>query len=87
VITSVSAVQPLVTNKYSAGFKLDDYAFYLNNAQIGTDNLGAMVVSPTTLTIGDASAGGVRQYTNGTISAIRYYRKRLPNAKLQALTA
>jgi hypothetical protein len=85
-IVSVSAVQPLVTNKYSAGFKLDDYAFYLNNAQIGIDNLAAMVVSPTTLTIGDASAGGVRQYTNGTIAAIRYYRKRLPNAKLQALT-
>jgi hypothetical protein len=86
-ITSVSSIQPSVTQKYSAGFKLDDYAFYVNNSQIGTDNLGAMVVSPTTMTIGDASAGGVRQYTNGTIAAIRYYRKRLPNAKLQALTA
>jgi hypothetical protein len=85
---SVSTALPqLVIHKYSAGFKLDDYAFYVNNSQIGTDNLGAMVVSPTRLTIGDASAGASRQYTNGTISAIRYYKKRLPNQKLQALTA
>jgi hypothetical protein len=86
LITSVSSIQPSVTQKYSAGFKLNDYAFYINNSQIGTDNLGAMVASPTTLTIGDASAGVTRQYTNGTIAAIRYYRKRLPNAKLAQLT-
>ena len=85
-ITNNSSVQPLVTNKYSAGFKLDDYAFYVNNSQSGTDQLGAIVVSPTTMTIGDASAGGSRQYLNGTIAAIRYFRKRLPNAKLQAFT-
>jgi hypothetical protein len=87
LLTSASSVQPQTTNKYSAGFKLNDYAFYLNNAQVGTDNLGDMIVSPTTMTIGDASAGQTRSYINGTIAAIRYYRKRLPNAKLQALTA
>ena len=86
-IASTVSSQPFITQKYASGFKLDDYAFYINNSQIGTDNLGAMVASPTTLTIGDASAGVTRQYTNGTIAAIRYYRKRLPNAKLQALTA
>jgi hypothetical protein len=85
-LTSTGAVQPLITQKYSAGFKLDDYVFYVNNAQIGTDNLGALLVSPTTMTIGDASAGSARQYTNGTISAIRYYKKRLSNAKLASLT-
>jgi hypothetical protein len=82
------ALQPLTTQKYSSGFKLDDYAFYVNNAQIGTDNLGAMPISVTTFTIGDASAAfSPRLYLNGTLAAIRYYRKRLPNAKLQALTA
>ena len=76
------------TQNMSAGFKLDDYVLYRNNASIGTDNLGAFIVSPTTMTIGDASSGvGTRAYLNGTISAIRYYRKRLANAKLQALTA
>ena len=85
-IIGSTALQPFVTQKYSAGFKLDDYAFYVNNTQIGTDNLGAMIVSPTTMTIGDASAGAARFYTNGTISSIRYYKKRLSNAKLQAIT-
>ena len=86
-INGTTALQSFVTQKYSTGFKLDDYVFYVNNSQIGTDNLGAMIVSPTTLTIGDASAGATRQYTNGTISAIRYYRKRLDNSKLASLTA
>ena len=86
LILGLTALQPFVTQKYSVGFKLNDYALYVNNSQIGTANLGAMIVSPTTLNIGDASAGAGRQYTNGTISAIRYYKKRLPNAKLQALT-
>ena len=81
------ALQPLTTQKYSSGFKLDDYAFYVNNAQIGTDNLGAMPISVTTFTIGDASAAfSPRIHLNGTIASLRYYRKRLPNAKLQALT-
>ena len=86
-IVATSASQPFTTQKYASGFKLDDYAFYINNSQIGTDNLGAMPISPTTFTIGDVSAAfSPRLYLNGTISAIRYYRKRLPNAKLQALT-
>ena len=85
-IIGSTALQPFVTQKYSAGFKLDDYAFYVNNTQIGTDNLGAMIVSPTTMTIGDASAGAARFHTNGTISSIRYYKKRLSNSKLQAIT-
>ena len=81
------AIQPFVIQKYSAGFKLDDYAFYVNNSQLGIDNLGALLISPTTMTIGDASAGAARQYLNGTIYSLRYYKKRLPNEKLQALTA
>jgi hypothetical protein len=87
-IVGAVALQSLTTQKYSSGFKLDDYVFCVNNTQIGTDNLGAMPISVTTFTIGDASAAfSPRLYLNGTISAIRYFRKRLPNEKLQALTA
>jgi len=85
-INGASALQPFIAQKYSAGFKLDDYVLYVNNSQAGIDNLGAMIVSPTTMTIGDTSAGVGRAQLNGTISAIRYYRKRLANSKLQALT-
>ena len=85
-ITGSTALQPFVAQKYSAGFKSDDYAFYVNNSQIGIDNLGAMMVSPTTMVIGDSSAGVSRAFVNGTISSIRYYRKRLDNSKLASLT-
>ena len=85
-IFSASAAQPFIQLKASAGFKLNDYAFYVNNSQVGTDNVGTMIVLPTTLSIGDFSAGAGTRPTNGTISSIRYYKKRLTNAKLQALT-
>jgi hypothetical protein len=87
LITSASAIQSSTANKYSAGFKANDFVFYINNSQIGTDVVNAMPVSPTTFTIGDTNAAsGTRLYTNGTISAIRYYRKRLDNSKLASLT-
>jgi hypothetical protein len=86
VFTGVSTLQSFVAQKYSAGFKLNDYAFYVNNSQVGTDNLGAMLVSPTTMTIGNSSAAIASQYTNGHIAQIRYFRKRLSNQKLQTLT-
>ena len=85
-ISSASAAQPFIQLKASTGFKLNDYAFYVNNSQVGTDNVGTMIVLPTTLSIGDFSAGAGTRPTNGTISSIRYYKKRLTNAKLQALT-
>ena len=48
-----------------------------DNASLGTDDTSSLIPSVTQLVIG---AGQV-------IPAIRYYKKRLPNAKLQALTA
>jgi hypothetical protein len=85
--TISSTAESNILQKYSAGFKQNDYAFYANNTLIGTDTNGAMPISPTTLTIGDAAVGFTpRLYTNGIISSIRYYRRRLPNPKLQALT-
>jgi len=86
-ITTATAQQPFSVSKSSAGFKVDDYVYYLNNSQVGTDTLGAMIVSPTTFTIGDFSAAVGPRPINGTISSMRYFKKRLPNAKLQALTA
>ena len=85
-ITGSTALQPNQPYKHSCGFKTDDYVFYVNNAQIGTDNLGAMPISPNVMYIGMNSPVIGAGQLNGTISAIRYYRKRLPNAKLQTLT-
>jgi hypothetical protein len=66
---------------------LNPFVFNVNNSQIGTDNLGVLPVSATTLTIGAASSGVSPLVSlNGTIGSLRYYKKRLPNEKLQALT-
>jgi hypothetical protein len=45
---------------------------------------GTLVLNPTVLGIGYSGSGAP---INGPVDSIRYYRKRLSNAKLQALTA
>jgi hypothetical protein len=87
-ITTSTPIQRFTPQKYAVGFKQNDFVFYANNALIGADNDGAMPLSATTLTIGDASIGvpPPRLYTNGVISSIRYYRRRLPNPKLEVLS-
>jgi len=46
-------------------------------------NAGTAANNQTTLTIGSRPSASV---FNGTISSLRYYKKRLPNVKLQAIT-
>ena len=73
--------------KIAGCMKANDFTIYLNNVSQGVDTTCVMQTAPTTFTIGDVSSGlATRAFINGTISSIRYYRKRLPNAKLQALT-
>jgi hypothetical protein len=73
--------------KLAGCMKANDFTIYLNNVSQGVDTTCVMQTAPTTFTIGDVSSGlATRAFINGTISSIRYYRKRLPNAKLQALT-
>ena len=55
------------------------------NGSLGTPDSTVTVPSNLiTLSIGSQAAGGSPH--NGTIDSIRYFRKRLPNAKLQTLT-
>ena len=69
-------------SKMSYGYKLNDMAFAVNGALIGTDNNGTMPTS-TAFRIGSRDDGA---YLNGHLAAIRYYKKRLPDAKLVTLT-
>jgi hypothetical protein len=50
--------------------------------------LDTSVVVPTNLTRLNIGSGGLASsdFANGHIAAIRYFKKRLPDAKLQALT-
>jgi hypothetical protein len=69
-------------SKLSYAYKLDDFSFAYAGTIVGTDTSGTLP-SPTTMQIGNRD--GTLQI-NGHLAAIRYYKKRLPNAKLQALT-
>jgi hypothetical protein len=70
-------------SKLSYAYKLDDFSFAYAGTIVGTDTSGTLP-SPTTMQIGNRD--GTLQI-NGHLASIRYYKKRLPNAKLQALTA
>lgn len=71
--------------KQSVGYKIDDCAYSANSGSVITDT-SASIPTTNRMVIGNSAAGG-SYYLNGTVSSIRYYKKRLPNAKLQALTA
>lgn len=86
-ILGSTAIAAGVVTKLAGCMKANDFTIYLNNVSQGVDTTCVMQTAPTTFTIGDVSSGlATRAFINGTISSIRYYRKRLPNAKLQALT-
>jgi hypothetical protein len=69
--------------KAAYAFKLNDNAFAVNNVLVGTDTTVTMP-NPTSMRIGGNDGVDV---LNGHIAAVRFYKKRLPDAKLQALTA
>jgi hypothetical protein len=64
-------------------FKLNDFAFAYAGSIVGTDDSGT-IPTPTTMRIGSRDDG---LHINGHLASIRYYKKRLPNAKLAQLTA
>jgi hypothetical protein len=69
-------------SKLSYAYKLNDFAFVYAGSIVGTDSSGT-IPTPTTMRIGCRDDG---LQINGHIAAIRYFKKRLPNAKLQSLT-
>ena len=83
---SITGASPatLVLSKLSFGMKLNDFALSKDGALSGTDTTANMMAASTTMVIGNSSVAA--QPVNGTISAIRYYKKRLANSKLASLT-
>ena len=69
--------------KLIGAYKLDDFASSINGGAAVTDTSGT---TPTVdrMRIGAGQGGNTMC---GCVASLRYYRKRLPNAKLQALTA
>jgi hypothetical protein len=69
--------------KLIGAYKLNDFASSINGGAAVTDTSGTI---PTVdrMRIGAGQGGNTMC---GCVTALRYYKKRLPNAKLQALTA
>jgi hypothetical protein len=70
-------------NKTAAAYKENNFAVSTNSSAVVTDAIGLVATSLNRLEIGNQISDG---FLCGHIAAIRYYKKRLPNAKLQALT-
>jgi len=84
-VTSVS-VQIAVTlnqnNKMAAAMKLNSFQLAVNNV-LGTEDTSGTMPTATSLKIGRNWSSVV---LNGTFKQVKVFRKRLSNAKLQALT-
>jgi hypothetical protein len=89
-IDQYTPTAPAYTNntvaRQSIGFRAGETSsgFFNNTAFSGGTNIALTMPSVNGLYIGTSSA--TSNFCNGTISSIRYYRKRLPNAKLAQLT-
>ena len=82
---SLSAATVGVNYRIAHAMAANNFAASMNGASPVVNNSGVMVTADRMI-IG-ANFQGSTAFHNGTIAAMRYYKKRLPNAKLQALTA
>jgi len=82
-LNSASNLPSTTFVKSAFAFNTNDAAF-VNNGVIGATSTSLTLPSVTQFQIG---SNGGQPMQSGVISEIRYYRKRLPNAKLQSLTA
>jgi hypothetical protein len=71
--------------KQAFSYKLNDCGYSVNGTATITDT-SALIPTATRMAIGNAAVPAAFLYLNGTISSMRYFKKRLANAKLQALT-
>ena len=67
----------------AAAYKLNNFAASASGTAPGTDNSGAVPVSPTNMFIGTSNAGA---YINGHMKKISYWPQRLINAEVQAFS-
>ncbi|MBU6170603.1 MAG: hypothetical protein KGQ87_03800 [Verrucomicrobia bacterium] len=81
-INSAANIPPTTFVKSAFAFDINDAAYFNNNVLAGT----ATSLTLPSVTQFQVGGNGGQQIQSGTIAAIRYYRKRLPNAKLQAIT-
>jgi len=70
--------------KFAFAYKTSDYGFYFNGTQ-GTSGLNDSPPTVDRVFLGSKGHNST-EYLNGNIQSFRFFKKRLPNAKLQTLT-
>ena len=70
-------------NTISGAYKVNDFASSTNGSAVVTDTSGAAPVGINKIDIGNQFSS---EFLNGHIASVRYFKKRLPDAKLQTLT-
>lgn len=70
--------------KLAYAYRVDDFAFFRNGSQVGTDTSGTI---PTVGRMFMGNAAGSAAFWSGWLRSIRYYPTRLTQAQGQALTA
>jgi hypothetical protein len=75
-------------NKVATAYSVNDFAASRNGGSAVTDTSGALPIGLSQMNIGTDERSQVPTsfFSNKCISSLRYYNKRLPNAKLQSLT-
>ena len=80
IVTSTDAA--VSRSRLAYAYKLNDFAFAYAGGIVGTDTSGTVPTS-TAMRIGSRDDG---LSINGHLAAVRYYKKRLSNPKLQIIT-
>ena len=75
-------------NKVATAYSVNDFAASRNGGSVVTDTSGALPIGLSQMNIGTDERSQVPTsfFSNKCISSLRYYNKRLPNAKLQSIT-
>jgi hypothetical protein len=81
-VSSGSPISPNTAFKLACAYKLNDFALTKNGVAPQTDTSGT-VPTVDTMIVGSGPAGNTMC---GCVSSLRYYKKRLSDAKLQTLT-
>jgi hypothetical protein len=81
---NINGTIPSAPLRYAGTIKDGDYSLALNGSIVGSSS-ATLGRTDTAMRIGGGGGGGA-QLLCGHIAAIRYYKKRLPNTKLQTIT-
>ena len=81
---SISGSTPVIGQRYklALGYANNDFVFYLNGTQIGSDSSGS--VTATSQVRNDSGAGSSKAYQN--VNQLLLFKTRLTNAELATLT-